>query len=310
MKTIIVTGATGFLGAEIVRALLSHEDVCVHAIGRRSERLNQVGDRFASHGERLRLQQADLLDLRSLPSESETVIHAAAVRKSADAVPEVMVRGNVEGTLRLMRRAVNAGCRRFVYVSTQSVYGNSGAPWTEDAPPSLEGSYPLTKYAGERVALAFADELEVVVVRLSRLYGANPRTPWQGLPGGLAKQALSGEPLTVFGSGEQRMDLLHVSDAARAVILAATVSTIPSGRIYNAGSGRSVSVNKVVRVLCEAAAKRGRPPLRVQRMPDHPRGTDRRIELDISRITEELGWRPKRTLFDGLDEYFDMQQRQ
>jgi nucleoside-diphosphate-sugar epimerase len=305
MAEIVVTGATGFLGAEVVRELLSQRGVVVRAVGRRSEQLNQMATRFGSHAERLRLQPTDLLDLRSLPSEPEAVIHSAGVRQATDVTPEAMVQGNVEATLRLVRCAADAGCRRFVYVSTQAVYGSSGAPWTEDASPNSQGSYALTKYAGERIALAFGDALEVVILRLSRLYGATPNTHWKGLPGGLAHQALRGDPLTIFGSGEQRMDLVHVSDAARAVVLAATARTIPSRRIYNVGSGESASVNEVVDVLREAAADRGMDPLRVRRIPDHPRGGDRRLELDISRITEELGWRPTRTLIDGLGEYFD-----
>ncbi|MGB2984119.1 MAG: NAD(P)-dependent oxidoreductase, partial [Candidatus Bipolaricaulia bacterium] len=301
---VAVTGATGYLGEEIVGELLAREGVRVVAVGRSLERLELLRRRYHDSSDRLEVVCADLLDRYPLPEGTDVIIHAAAVRPvGGGPEPREMVRANVEATLRVIRGAVESGgCRRFVYVSTQSVYGRTGAPWDENSPLAPEGAYALTKYAGERIAETFDDALDVIVVRLSRLYGVTPNTRRDELPGRFARCVLEGKPLVIHGTGEQRLDLVHVSDASRAVVAAGLLSRVGASRVFNVGGGASVSINELAGIYQELAEQRSLPDVVLLREEDAAQN-GRHLELVIDRATAELGWSPRIGLEEGLSAY-------
>jgi nucleoside-diphosphate-sugar epimerase len=301
--SVLVTGATGFLGAEVVAELLRRTELPIVAWGRDPPRIEALQERFAGQETRLAIEARGLLDPGPLRGDIDTIVHAAAARPPVAGGDSAAFRWvNVEGTQHVVRLAEEVGCRRIVYVSTQAVYGREGAPWPEDAPPQPETAYAKSKLDGEAVVLR-AEGIDGKILRLSRLYGVTPFVRWDELPGRFAQAVCRGEPLTVHGTGEQRLDFLHVRDAARCVAALVTEWDRVEPAILNLGAGSSVSLNALADLFRELAPTYGFPPVTVRRVPDHPQGGMQHLELDTSRVRRHLGWLPSIGLRDGLSEY-------
>ena len=300
---ILLTGATGFLGAEILAELLNQDEIEVIAWGRDPTRVKALKRRFSANIHSLRVEQRDLFESNPRSLAIDAVIHAAALRPPTIQNPSDLAHANVEGTRQIVRLAEQAGCQRILYISTQSVYGSRGAPWAEDAPLCPETPYAISKCDGETEMLR-SNRINATILRISRLYGVTPFTRWEELPGRFAKAVSRAEPLTIHGTGEQRSDFVHVRDAARAVIMAALApSKSSTPRIYNVGNGRSVSLNELVRLFRQLAPTFGFPPITVQRIPDHSLGGMQHLELNTACIRETFAWSPKINLREGLAEY-------
>lgn len=300
---ILLTGATGFLGAEILAELMKRQEILAVAWGRDRKRIEALQIRFAVHSPRLVIEAQDLRESPLLPPNVDTIIHGAALRSlAAGQDPAELTRVNVEGTRHIVRLAEQSDCRQILYVSTQSVYGSEGAPWAEDALPRPETPYGTSKRDGESEVLHSVG-IGVAILRMSRLYGVTPFTRWNELPGRFARAVSRGESLKAHGIGEQRLDLLHVYDAARAVVLAALAPSQRRSRIYNIGAGGSVSLNEICEIFSALAIKHKMPEVDICRDPEHPAGRCRHIELDVSRIRADLGWVPRVSLVEGLSDY-------
>jgi nucleoside-diphosphate-sugar epimerase len=298
---VLVTGATGYLGAEIVAQLLE-AGASVIAWGRNPDRLAAIQARFSAYGGAIKVESVDLSGVRSVPAETDVVVHAAAIRPPmSKANPGAMERVNVEGSQHIAQLAEQSRCRRLVYLSTQAVYGSHGAPWTEDSQVAPETGYGRSKLAGELEVLRSRIR-DVVILRSARLYGVTPMARWDELPGRFARAVASGQTLMIHGNGEQRFDLVHVRDASRAVAQAAMSPDKMAHAIYNVGSGRSVSVNELVALFVELAGEFGFPRARIEHRSQEVEDA-RRLEMDITKIGANLGWSPEIPLREGMAEY-------
>ena len=297
---VLLTGATGYLGAEILAELVRQDGVSVVAWGRSPERLEALRRRFGADSSSPRIEACDV-SAAAIPSvRPDVIVHAAALRPPGHS-PAAMHRANVEGTRRIVHLAERTGCEKLCYVSTQAVYGSLGAPWTEGAPLRPETAYAESKLEGEREA-ARASIRSVLLFRVSRIYGVTPFVRWSEVLGQFAKASVRARPLSIHGTGEQRFDLVHVRDAASAVAQAAVHQAMSGVRTYNVGGGGSVCVNRLGEMLSKLASELGLPRLTIQRTPAR-RESLRHLELDISRIRRELGWSPEISIEDGLREY-------
>ncbi len=300
---ILLTGATGFLGAEILAQLMKWKKVSVVAWGRDLERIETLKRQFSTDSACLRIEARDLLESYPPLADVDTIIHAAALRASTtEQDPAKLAEVNVGGTRHVVRIAERTDCQRLIYISTQSVYGGEGAPWVEESPLRPETLYARSKRDGEAEAL-LADDMDIVILRLSRIYGVTRFTRWDELPGRFAKTVSRGEPLAVYGNGEQRLDLLHVRDAARCIAAVATQLDQDEPMTLNVGSGSSVSLNELAELCSQLAPMYGFLPVTVQRILDHPLGKMRHLELNIARVREAIGWSPEIGLREGLSEY-------
>ena len=301
---VLLTGATGYLGAEILAELLERENITVLAWGRDRQRLEILRRRFASASSRVTLRVQDLLEPFAEMAGPDAVIHTAALRPpAAVGNTEAMRRTNLEGTRRVARLASQAGCRRFCYLSSQSVYGTEGAPWTESGVLRPETSYACSKRDGEHEIVRMLPKGGVLILRLSRLYGVSPFVRWSELPGRFAQAVCRGEPLSIHGSGDQRFDLIHIRDAAAAVVHATLDTDGMEPRVFNVGGGKSISLNELSEALGVLAQDYGLPTVAVRRIPDHPKSAMRHLELDISKIAQELDWHPRTDVLEGLRGY-------
>ena len=291
----VVTGGAGFIGSHMVD-LLAGAGYRVHIVD------NLTGGRL------LNLEQhrsnPDVVfanrDIRTLePGDAlfngaRYVFHFAGI---GDIVPSIdrpvdYMSTNVQGTVRVLEAARYAGVRKLVYAASSSCYGLAEiTPTPEDAPIQPQYPYALSKYQGEQAVLHWHAVYRVPVnsIRIFNAYGTRSRTTgaYGAVFGVFLAQKLAGKPLTIVGDGSQRRDFLYVTDVARAFL--AVAETEISGRVYNAGAGNPLSVNRLAELL-------GGPRVHIPRRPGEPDCT----WADISRIRAELGWEPRVTFEEGV----------
>ncbi len=248
---VLVTGGAGFIGSHLCEMLLAE--------GWRARALDDLSvGRRENVPPGCELVEGSVLDegaLRAALAGVDAVCHEAA---------HVSIRGSVErfcedaetnllGTLRVLRAAGRAGVRRFVTASSMAVYADSPGrvPVTESHPLDPSSPYGITKLAAERSVLLVGRQLGMEPVALRYFNTFGPRqafTPYVGVVTIFATQLLAERPVTIFGDGAQTRDFVHVSDVARANLLALTAPDAP-GRALNIGSGRGTTVLEVASML-------------------------------------------------------------
>jgi UDP-glucose 4-epimerase len=299
----LVTGGAGFIGSNLVDALVARgDDVTVIddlSTGRR-ENLDQALATGA------RLVEVDVRDAGAMgdlagDAEPEAVFHLAAqidVRRSV-ADPAFDARINVEGTIAMLEAARSAGVRRFVNTSTGgAIYGEGRiVPAPEDHPVAPEAPYGQSKFAAEGYCELFnrLHGLSTVSLRYGNVYG--PRQDPLGEAGVVAifcGRLRAGERPIVFGDGLQVRDYVHVADVVSANLAAAeSDATGP----FNIGTGRETTVLDLVEALAPHATSSFEP----EHQPERP-GEVRRIALDATRARDQLGWEPRVGLAEGIEQ--------
>ena len=305
----LVTGAAGFVGSHLSERLLhdGHEVVGVDAFHayypreRKERHLTGLRDR-----ERFTLHELDLrtAELRPLLNGVDAVFHLAAMPgllRSWNWFEEYMT-CNVLGTQRLLDAAREVPPGVFVNVSTSSVYGRVSS-CGEDALPNPISPYGATKLCAEKLAFAYHETfgLPVVGLRYFSVYGPRQR-PDMGYTI-FIDRVLRGEPITIFGDGEQTRGNTYVADCVEATVRAATRGT--PGRVYNVGGGEARSANWVVETVQELAGR----TVEVVHGPARP-GEQREALADTTRARRDLGWEPGTSLVEGLGAQIAWQREQ
>jgi UDP-glucose 4-epimerase len=301
MRT-LVTGGAGFIGSNLVDALVERGDevtvVDDISTGRR-ENLTQALENGAE------LVESDIRDAQAMldlfgRAKPEVVFHLAAqidVRHSV-ADPAADARINVEGTINVLNASLEAGARRFVNTSTGgAIYGEGQIlPAPEDHPVAPLSPYGNSKFCAENYCSLFRrlHGLSTVSLRYGNVYG--PRQDPLGEAGVIAifcGKLLEGGRPTVFGDGEQTRDYDYVGDVVAANLTAAETDT-PGP--YNVGTGRETTVLELVGILRELGGGAAFEPEFAAERP----GEVRRIAIDPARARAELGWEPRMDLREGL----------
>jgi UDP-glucose 4-epimerase len=303
MMRALVTGVAGFVGSTLAEQLLGEgadvrgidcfTDYYPRAIKERNlaQLLTRPGFRFVESS----LQAADL---PALLTDRTHVFHLAAqagVRKSWGRDFAVYTVNNVEATQVLLEAALASGSlEKLVYASSSSVYGDNVAiPMREDALPQPVSPYGVTKLAAEQLCnLYYVNHgVPAVSLRYFTVYGPRQR-PDMAFHKFLTA-AIKGEPIRVFGDGEQTRDFTFVADAVSATISAARRG-VP-GRVYNIGGGSRVSVNEVLEMIGRVS---GRPPAVATESTQ--KGDMRHTFADTELARTDLGFRPTVSLQEGL----------
>ena len=289
----LVTGGAGFIGSNLVDKLIEegHEVIIVDNLSTgKEENINPKAT----------FEKIDICNTIRGPKQTgwpsdgwnvmegvDVIFHTAALARVQPSIddPIGFNEVNVNGTLNLLKAAVDNGVKRFVYSASSSAYGDTdNLPQKETHPTDPISPYAVQKLIGEIYCRMFAEvyDIETVSLRYFNVYGE--RQSLEGayclVMGIFAQQMLEGKPMTINGDGEQRRDFTYVGDVVRANILAGTLPTVGNGEVINIGNGNNRSVNEVANLL--GGEKVNRDPVQ------EPFAT----LADNSKARELLGWKP------------------
>jgi UDP-glucose 4-epimerase len=298
---VLVTGGAGFIGSNVVRALLERGDEV------------RILDNFST-GSRANLEGLDAHvdvvegELRSYERVHaavrgvEVVFHLGALGSVPRSVQDPLTSSavNVEGTLNVLLAARDESVRRVVFSSSSSIYGSSGElPRTEEMAPDPISPYGVAKLAAERYCVSFSrvyERFETVVLRYFNVFGPrqSPHSQYAAVVPLFVTRIARDEPIVVFGDGEQSRDFTYVANVVDATLRAADVAGV-SGRIFNVAAGSPASVNELAETIGRILGKK------VQRESAPPRPGDVRDSwADVRAARDVLGYEPRVTLEDGL----------
>ncbi len=304
---ILVTGGAGFIGSHLTRRLLAdgHE---VHVVDNESNGLRSAVPSGAKY------KKADVVrpeELESVFAEKlDAVCHLAGqvsiIRAFDNPVGDL--RTNTEGTVNVVQLCVRHKVPRLIYASSMTAYGDCDiVPTPESQPCKPDSYYGITKFAAERYVHATAGrpdldfDFRVTSLRMFSVYGPGQAldNPYQGVLGIFIGKLIRGEPITIFGDGEQTRDFIYIGDIVEGWVNALTNPKAVGG-IFNLGSGRSTSINALANY---AAAAFGHKPgaYDIRHAAARP-GEQRRVQADIGLAQSVLGWQPKFTFEQGLAE--------
>ncbi len=297
---VLVTGGAGFIGSHLVDALIE-EGRSVRVLDDFSTgRRENLADRPIELIEGS-LTEAD--DVRRAVEGVQTIFHLGALASVARSVetPLVSHAACTTGTLHVLDAARRCGVKRVVYAASSSAYGGATGKngQTEETPTKALSPYAAAKLAGELYCEAFTATygLETVRLRFFNIFGPRQRSdsPYSGVIALFVAAMTQGRPPTVHGDGKQSRDFTYVANAIHALLRAAAAPPHVSGRVYNVGTGQSVSVLQLIDALNSLLGTRVQPNFG----PPRP-GDVRFSQADISRTREELGYEPQVSFLDGL----------
>ena len=246
--TILVTGGAGFIGSNLANKLAVQNEVIAidnEYLGT-PDNLNKSVD----------FRQIDVLD-KDLPTDVDIIFHLAAL-SSYQMHKEEPIKGarvNVEGFINTIKQGVENGCKRVVYASTSSIYGSRKEPTSEAMVVEAHTGYEASKLARERYAEYFHNQYGIHMVGLRFFsvyqgYGGNEshKGKYANIIAQFAEKMANGIAPELYGNGTQTRDFTYIDDIVRAAQMVAEKEI--SG-VFNVGTGRAVSFNKVVDMINE-----------------------------------------------------------
>jgi UDP-glucose 4-epimerase len=298
---VLVTGGAGFIGSNLVRALLARGDevrvLDNFSTGNRTNLAGLQRDVELVEGE-LRSYERVHNAVRGV----EVVFHLGALGSVPRSVQDPLTSGavNVEGTLNVLLAARDESVRRVVFASSSSIYGNQPElPLEESMAPDPISPYGVAKLAAERYCVSFSrvyEALETVVLRYFNVFGPrqDPRSQYAAVVPLFITAIAAGDPVTIFDDGEQSRDFTYVDNVVAANLLAADAEGA-SGRIFNISAGAPATVNQLADTIGGLLGKS------VERAYLPPRPGDLRDSwADVSAARGVLGYQPSVSLEDGL----------
>ena len=294
MSKCLVTGGAGFIGSNLVDALIERGDEVIIIDNLTTGKIENLNPKAEFH-------QADIRKLEEIKpffNGIDYVFHFAAFPRVQPSIEDPATANdiNLNGTLNVLIAARDAKVKKVIYSASSSAYGNQEQmPLTEEMPAHPLSPYGLQKYVGELYCRLFSEiySLPTVCLRYFNVYGKR-----QALTGAyclvmgiFVNQRLEGKPMTITGDGENRRDYTSVIDVVRADILAAESDKVGKGESINIGRGHNFSTN-------ELAALIGGPTEFI------PARVEPKVTLaDHTRAKELLGWEPTVNLPEWLEGY-------
>ncbi len=283
----LVTGATGFIGAHLCHRLLTYH-ARVHAVSRELHR---------SHSENLRWWQADLRDISAVRQvfeavQPQIVFHLASYVAGARVLEAVLPTfyDNLASTVHLLTAATAAGCQRIVLASS-----------SEEPQNFNDSTFPCSPYAAAKWASSMYGRMfyqlfqtPVVMPRIFMTYGPNQKDVQKLVPF-VACQLLRGEA-PKLSSGRRRADWIYIEDVVEGLLRAAVIPGV-EGCVFDLGSGSLVSVRGIVEQIVEIVGNSIEPAF--DALPDRPFEQER--AADTSFLSNKLGYQPKTSLKQGLE---------
>jgi UDP-N-acetylglucosamine/UDP-N-acetyl-alpha-D-glucosaminouronate 4-epimerase len=296
----LVTGGGGFIGSNVVRALLARgDDVRVldnFSTGSRANLAGLEGD--------VQLVEGDLRSYERVHAAvrgAEVVFHQGALPSVPRSVqdPLTTTAVNVEGTLNVLLAARDEGVRRIVNASSSSVYGNTGTlPRVETQAPDPISPYAVAKLAAERFCTSFTRVygMEIVSLRYFNVFGPrqDPSSQYAAVVPRFIRAIADDEPVTIYGDGDQSRDFTFVDNVVGANLLAADAPGV-GGDILNVATGDSVTVNALADAIGAMLGKQ------VEKAYEPAREADVRASwADVGEAKRLLGYEMRVDFAEGL----------
>jgi len=313
MSNYLVTGGAGFIGSNLVKALLTRG----HAV--------RVLDNFSTGKqsnlqeclEQIELIEGDLTvleDVRRVVQDIEVVLHQGAMPSVAKSIenPLGSNEANVNGTLHVLVAARDAGVRRVVFASSSSIYGDQdpNVPKVETMQSLPISPYGIAKLAAERYCQVFYQVygLETVALRYFNVFGPyqDPKSMYAAVIPRFITALIRGDAPIVYGDGEQTRDFTYVENVIYANMLAATVPAANvCGEFFNVAAGGQTSLNTLIEMLQEITGQET-PAVYEEVRP----GDIKHSRADITKARNAMGYHPKVSLIDGLRQTMEWYQQQ
>lgn len=300
MAEYLISGGAGFIGSNLVEALLQRE-ASVRVVDNFSTGKRENIEPFLGQ---IELIEGDLRDLevcRRAAAGVRYVLHQAALASVPRSIDDPIAsnESNITGTLNLLVAARDAGVKRLVYAASSSAYGDTPTlPKEESMPPCPLSPYAITKLVGEQYCRVFYTlyGLETVALRYFNVFGPrqDPQSQYAAVIPKFITALLEGCPPRIYGDGEQSRDFTYVENVVEANLLATTAPEAP-GQLMNIACGQRMTLNELAEFLREALGSR------VEFEYGAPRPGDvKHSWADISRARSILGYEPRVSVSEGL----------
>ncbi len=325
MKNILVTGGAGFIGSNFIHHILEAEkDAHVYNYDALTYAGTLENLKDVENNPRYTFIHGDILDAPKVEEtlrahQIDTIVHFAAESHVDRSIlgPRQFIETNVIGTFTMLEaarkvwlqeKALPAESVRFHHVSTDEVFGSlkpDEPAWNEERPYAPNSPYAASKASSDHLVRAYGHTygLPFTLTNCSNNYGPY-QFPEKLIPL-VILNAVEGKPLPVYGDGQQIRDWLHVQDHCEAIYLVLKKGRI--GETYNIGGVNQPANLTIVETICEILdellpnSEHAPHKKLITFVKDRP-GHDRRYDIDVTKISTELGWKPRRTLSEGLKE--------
>ena len=301
----LVTGGAGFIGSNIVRLLLGKgyevrviDNLFSGYIINLSPFINNRDIEFIKGD----IRDRDTVD-RAM-KDVDVVFHLAACvgrQRSLDN-PVLDSEINLLGTINILEAMRKNGVHRIVYSSSAAMFGELTTPTIdENHPQNADSPYGVSKLAAEKMILAYSGIYDItgICLRYFNIYGINQRFDLYGnvIPI-FAKRLFAGEPIIIYGDGEQTRDFVNVHDVARANYLASIKAEKTD--VFNLGSGGSITINTLATMMQDLSGIH----VEIQYAPERPADV-KHCKANAEKVKKSLGFITEIELYDGLAEYLD-----
>jgi nucleoside-diphosphate-sugar epimerase len=299
---VLVTGAAGFIGSNLVEALLARGDDVIGVDNFITGRRENVAP-FAGRIEFVEGDVRDLETCRRVCAGADYVLHEAAIGSVPRSIDDPIGSNdhNVNGTLCMLVAARDAGVKRFVYAASSSVYGDTAVlPKIETMPAAPLSPYAVSKYVGELYCQVFARlyGLPAVGLRYFNVFGPrqDPEGPYAAAIPKFVRAILRGERPTIYGDGEQTRDFNYIDNVVQANLAACAAPAAALGEVFNIGGGDRITVNALTRKILDLLGS-AIEPVHVPPLP----GDVRHSLADVSKARRLLGYDPAVGVLAGLE---------
>lgn len=314
MYKILITGGAGFIGSNLVDALLSREDVALVRVMDNFSTGSRANIEHLAGNNRFELVEADICDYEACLQACtgiDLISHQAALGSVPRSIKDPLTTNhvNITGTLHIFNAAREKGIQRVVYAASSSTYGNHpGLPKVEDAIGEPLSPYAVTKYVNELYAKVFARlyNMQFIGLRYFNIFGPrqNPEGPYAAVIPLFMEAAINGTAPVINGDGLTSRDFTFVANAVTANQLALfTPAAEAVNQVYNIACGEQTTLVELYNHICQFAGVTTPPVFGPERAGDVKHSL-----ADISKATQLLGYQPAVTVKSGLEHTYNWYQ--